>query len=104
MHHCHAKIAYLFLDIGIVIAWQLSKRINFDDVKNLLMSVNDCYKEHKNENLEFVFLDTATTATTGEKRIESVFGKVPFKLDWFHAIQRFVSTLARKSVTDDSFF
>ena len=96
MHHCHAKITHLFIDTGVVIAWQLCKGTNFDEVKNLLIGLNDRFKEHKNENLESVFLDNCCH---WRKKIESIFGKVPVKLDCFHAIQRFVSTLPRKNVT-----
>ena len=96
MHHCHAKITHLFVDIGVVIAWQLRKGTSFDEVKNLLMGLNDCVKEHKNENLESVFLDNCCH---WRKKIESIFGKVPVKLDCFHATQRFASTLPRKNVT-----
>ena len=39
------------------------------------------------------------TVAIGEKTIESIFRKVPVKLDCFHAIQRLVSTLPRKNVT-----
>ena len=96
MHHCHAKITHLFIGIGVVIAWHLCKGTNFNEVKNLLMGLNDCFKEHKNENLESVFLDNCCH---WRKKIESIFGKVPVKLDCFYAIQRFVSTLPRKNVT-----
>ena len=37
--------------------------------------------------------------TDWRKKIKSIFGKVPVKLDCFHAIQCFVSTLHRKNVT-----
>ena len=39
------------------------------------------------------------TVAIGEKKIESIFGKVPVKLNCVHAIQRFMSTLPRKNVT-----
>ena len=60
MHHCHAKVTHLFVDEGVVIAWQLRKRTSFDEVKNLLMDLNDRFKEHKNGNLESVFLDNCS--------------------------------------------
>ena len=96
MHHCHAKITQLIVDIGVVITWQLCKGTNFDEVKNLLMGLNDHFKDHKNENLESVFLDNCCH---WKKKVESILGKVPKKLDCFDAIQRFVSTLPRKNVT-----
>ena len=96
MQHCHAKITYLFVDVGVVLAWHSCKRTKFDKVKNSLMGLNDRFKGHKNENLESVFLDNCYHRG---KKIESIFGKVPVKLDCFHAIQHFVSTLPRENVT-----
>ena len=93
---CHAKITHLFVDIVVVIAWQLCKMTKVDEVKNLALGLNDCLKEHKNVNLESVFLDDCCH---WRKKIESIFGKVPVKLDCFHTTHWFVSTLSMKNVT-----
>ena len=54
------------------------------------MGLNDCFKEHEMKTWSLFFL---ITVAIGEKR------KVPVKLDCFHAIQRYTSTLPRKNVT-----
>lgn len=79
-------------EIGVVLSWRLCKGTSFQNVENLLISLNNrlttqgCLISH-------FYIDNCCQR---RQKLNSVFGATSVKLDPFHAIQRFTSKIPEK--------
>ena len=73
--------------------WKFTKTEKFDEVSNAFQQLASRFKEQGLKRLGGIFTDTCCKWAS---KFKDIFPGVPIKLDLFHAIQRFTSSVPKR--------
>ncbi len=78
---------------GHPIQWRFAKTEQFDEVSNAFRQLGERFEQQGLKKLKGIFTDTCCKWAS---KLADIFPGVPVKLDLFHAIQRFTSSIHKR--------
>mgnify|MGYP002803930454 CR=1 FL=1 len=88
----HKTIFIIMNEKGQPIQWKFTKTEKFDEVSDIFSQLSERFQQQK-QKLSGIYTDTCCKWAG---KFEDLFPGVPVKLDIFHAIQRFTSSISKK--------